>query len=207
MAIHGSINTFYCGWLLTGNAAGNYDSHSEIPPVPSDQARNFTVDDNIRDLISTGDIGTDSTVLTPIVNPDYISGVDIYVGGSAGVIQTAGAFAGNVDVVNDPNIAPLTGPQDEFDQLSEIVRAGRARHRCGFNNDTLAKAQYLGYAAGGVVGVNGTLNDIGLTPDLVDYYAVPLLAGQTVTAHKPTRPIRSSPRRSCTPACSIRMAV
>lgn len=229
--VQGSINTFYCGWLLTGDA-GNAGYGTVTNP------QNFRVDGDIRSLIVKGGIGADTVVTGPTgiaqnATGDYASGFDMYVGGSLGVVRTGDSLLGNVRVAHAPDpTVPLLGIQ----QYEDETRSDGLLQDAGFfsnypfaqanpalpgvpggfattynfaafdpfdvgllggdafvQNDTFDTAQYLGSlptTVGGknsAISVNGVLEaarvTINGTPvnDFTDYYAVPLMAGQTIT--------------------------
>jgi hypothetical protein len=177
--IGGSIDQFYCGWLLTGNAGGE-DAVNEITDPD-----NFFVAGDIRDLIVLDSIGTetDSTLNTP----NYVTGFDMLVGGTIGEVQTYDSLIGNVNAEDLSTAPTLTSDQQEVEfrhnytgsdsYFDEDELGGQA----DFNNDTFATPQYLGADSNGTTTVDGTLQNAAGLGDLVDYYAVPLLAGQTIT--------------------------
>lgn len=176
--IGGSIDEFYAGWLLTGNAGGENAVNDVTDPD------NFYVAGDIRDLIVMGSIGTESDA--GLNSPDYVSGFDMLVGGTIGEVQTYDSLIGNVNAEDLSTAPTLTSDQQEVEfranytgsdsYFDEDELGGSA----DFNNDTFATAQYLGADSTGTTTVDGTLQRANPETDVVDYYAVPLLAGQTI---------------------------
>lgn len=186
--IHGSIDQFYAGCLLTGNADGEADLG--IVSFP----QNFNVDGELRNLIVNGPIGTNTDVYTLPGIPQYVTGFDIHVGGRVGQIVTGDSLVGAVDVTNSPSAANLDalpqneiefrGPATGFDPWDAAMLGGNGIPV--LLNDTFDSPQYLAVDSSGTATVNGVLQtqpDIPPAPagDYSDYYAVPLMAGQTVT--------------------------
>ena len=183
--IGGGIDTFYCGWLLTGNGNGEAADNTITDP------QNFTVAGDIRNLDVMGSIGTIDDGGGK--NPAYMTGFDMYVAGTIGNVRT---FAGTAAIVGSINAANLTGvPNDGTAQTKVNIQTGVdyfANDVLGgnalFDNLTFATPQYISNAYDAAQGtdndvvVDGTLYDTTPTPlDRVDYYAVPLMAGQTIT--------------------------
>lgn len=196
--IHGSIQLFYAGWLLTGNARGTLFGTS----VLSD---NFNVDGDIQTLLTNGSVGTNTdTGLTDLGVPNYLTQFNMHVGGRAGMIKSLDSFVGSVDVTNSPTAPNIDGTQtvqldvrggggfDPWDAPGiagnvGVDPAGNVGATFGgdplVNDTTFAGAQFLGTLdADGHVQVTGTNQAIMNNNKPVDYYAVALLAGQTVTA-------------------------
>ena len=177
--IRGSINLFYTGWLLTGNALG-------VITVGANVRDNFNVDGDIRTLLVNDCIGTDTdSGLMDLGAPHYLAGFSMHVGGTAGMIKSLDSFVGNVDVSHSAAAPNLDGLQ--FQQLD--VRGGNPWDTATFGTDgkfndtTFAGAQFLGTIdSSGDVQVTGATQAIINNNKPVDYYAVPLMAGQTVTA-------------------------
>jgi hypothetical protein len=183
--IGGAINNFYAGWLITGNANGETG-----PNVVSDP-QNFKVGGDIRNLYSMGSIGTEEGTATITgTTPDYLSGFDMYASGTIGNVQSFGSIVGAINAAN------LTGvPNNGADQTeTEFLNNGEdyfANDELGgnadFQNDTYATPQYLSNGYNTTLNtdtdivVDGTVQDDSTNQDKVDWYAVPLLAGQTIT--------------------------
>lgn len=194
----GSIDTFYAGVLLTGNAAGQGQNAPDVP-------LNFVVGGDIRNLITMSSIGASND--DGLDEPTYLTGFDMSVGGKVGQIWANDSILGNVGVINSslapklPATALAPGEIEirPIDTDAEGVNFEQGRLLVVGNdpadlpenidqlfwNDTLDTAQILGPVSTGVanepdvVRVSGEV-DFGVD-DLVDFYAVPLLAGQTVT--------------------------
>ncbi len=185
--IAGSIHTFYAGSLLTGQSVGQSLGGPERPG-------NFNVDGDIRTLITASSIGTHAG--TNGTEPVYMSGFDMVVGGTVGEIWTINSFLGTVEVVNDL-FAPgfdmvfheMEGRATSGDPLADVQSAwlagllydGTER----FYNDTWATATILGTLRGDGDGaafttISGVLFDTPEAQDYLDYYAISLMAGQTV---------------------------
>ena len=226
--IHGSIDQFYCGWLITGDATGGTYSTG----IFSNASINFLVDGDIRNMYVLGPIGTDptygadqnsalnettpgggtaptgTTTGSPIDNPSYKTGFNMFVGGTLGQIRVGGSIIGAVNVAhtattpattlfpieNEAEYLPTNAEKNAqggggpgglaFGGLSawdDVQMGGNAF----FGNDTfltdevLASLPTVDNAPGSVEAVNGTL--MTGRGDGEDYYGVPLLAGQTIT--------------------------
>ncbi|MDB5171516.1 MAG: hypothetical protein JWN51_289 [Phycisphaerales bacterium] len=180
--IAGNIDTFYAGWLLTGNTLGEGQGNVSDPG-------NFTVGGDIRNLITTASIGTDSDA--GLINPAYVTGFDMHVGGTLGQVHTFDSLIGNVNVNADPAAPNLTYAYNEveFRVLTNPWDAGILSGSGIFNNDTFQTPQFVGAlpaTQGGLpsmVSINGTLQAVNRDGfrDYTDYYGVSLMAGQTVT--------------------------
>lgn len=226
--IHGSIDQFYCGWLITGDATGGTYSSG----IFSNASINFLVDGDIRNMYVLGPIGTDptygadqnssiaefnpgatgggTTTGPPLDAPSYDTGFNMYVGGTLGQLRVGASAIGNFVVAhtattpatalfpveNEAEYLP-TGPEKNhtgtggpaqlaFAGLSawdDVEMGGNAL----FSNDTFQTAEMLSSlptvtnGPGSVETVNGQLQASQGRNDYVDYYGVPLLAGQTIT--------------------------
>lgn len=187
--LHGSINTFYAGWLLTGNTNGELEPGSTRVV---DDVGNFTVHGDIRNLLVHSSIGTDSDAA--LGAPTYVTGFDMHVYGNLGQVHTFDSLIGNVNVMQSPSAQAITSVQSEVETVSTALYpwdAGILSPGANpsddpmFSNDTFATAQYLGAIATSVNGapsadvVDGAMQmSLG---DFADYYGVPLMAGQTIT--------------------------
>lgn len=220
--IHGSIDQFYCGWLITGDATGGTYS-----TAPFSNGINFLVDGDIRNLYVLGPIGTDPTYGAnqgssiaqagtgagtaggpALDTPTYDTGFNMYVGGTLGQIRDGGSAIGTFVVAHTATTATTTflpnfqneaeyiptpaeknaqgGGPGQFGGLSawdDVELGGNAL----FQNDTFQTAEILASLPSTVNGpgtaesVNGQLFASVNRNDYVDYYGVPLMAGQTVS--------------------------
>lgn len=203
--ISGSINLFYAGQIWTGDARGlDYRSAPNFP-------RNFDVAGDLRNLVTVGSIGTDAINDTDLEKVDFKTGFDLRVGGRLGQVMTKDSFLGAIDVANSPAfVGPGTAmPEvevrgiprkddqsffegDEFSFDPRQATPGLGDNPI-FNNDRLATAQYIGTARSSTFGgrvlaqVWGGLNGDAQVNDNVDYYAMGLLAGQTVEVQLSSR--------------------
>ena len=189
VTIHGSINQFYAGWIVTGNSFGEIDTG--VVTVPD----NFQVDGDLRDLITPGSIGTDDSNngLLATGKPRYSSGFDMHVGGRIGQINTQTNFLGSLSVTNNNPAAGLPAGtiENEIENrgpaLADFWDTGTLGTPSGGSaaaymaNDTFNTAQYVGADSNGNILISGTLQSTNIIRDFVDYYAVPLMAGQVVT--------------------------
>lgn len=189
VSIHGSINQFYAGWIVTGESSG--ESDTGIVTVP----QNFSVDGDLRDLISAGSLGTDDSNdgLLATGKPRYSSGFDMHVGGRIGQINTQTNFLGSLTVADSnplqglPSATPEIEVEERGSGNSDFWDAGILGTPSGgtaapfLNNDTFNTAQYVGADSNGNILISGTLQSTAAIADYVDYYAVPLMAGQVVT--------------------------
>jgi len=188
--IGGSVGRFYAGWIITGNINGL--GITQANPTPN----NFRVAGDIGELITVAPIGTAAVAPDPL-ETTYRTGTDIVVGGRIGTIRTGGDILATLRANNARvrTTLPLVQAETETRLVPTGVapevaagiafQAGRIQNAL-FNNDTFATAQRLRFGSNpdgspsGAVTVNGTLE---ATPqggnDTVDYYALPLLAGQS----------------------------
>ncbi|MGE5611142.1 MAG: hypothetical protein ACM359_17965 [Bacillota bacterium] len=177
VTIGGSMDLFYAGQLLTGDANGVMD-------VPD----NFHVKGDLQNLVVKTVIGSQTG--GDLDNPTYLSRVHINVDGRLGQIRTYDSFVGSVSVLGGTVTSPWTTYQNEVEKRG----AGAAgRFLDGyladgtFFNDTFETAQFVGSINSDQLGDNsvnilGTLNavDADNNRDWFDYYGVGLYAGQTV---------------------------
>jgi hypothetical protein len=180
--IQSSIQTFYAGWLLTGDANG-------VTAGTITNPSNFAVGGDIRNLLVTGPIGTTAGDLTGSA-PSYLTGFDMVVQGSIGQIQTLAPgdspIVGSINAYNLPGVAGLTSPQlqTEFDTNDPFGGFDQGE-LAGIDNNSFNSPQYLGSIdssdidQNNVAYVSGTLN--ATTGNSSDFYAVALMAGQTIT--------------------------
>jgi len=187
--IHGTVHgTFYGGAMLTGASAGQFDFSP--PTFPA----NFYVDGDLQSLVSGSSFGTNTDVDT--ANPIYYTGFDLMVGGRAQQIWALNSFAGTFDIVNSgameggaTSIQEIEGRFDVADEWLGLNGYGRARLTDGtdrFFNDTFDTAQTVGSLRNPVAGepaftrIEGVLDAFLTTGDVVDYYSLALMAGQTI---------------------------
>ncbi|HEX8525067.1 MAG TPA: hypothetical protein VF669_22640 [Tepidisphaeraceae bacterium] len=200
----GSMKLFYAGALLTGDArgqrslltGGSFPQPVGVPQLPN----NFFVGGDLRDLVVLGNIGTNGRQANPD-EPIYVTGTDIQIHGRSNQIRAFGSEIARVVVHNDPKAPRITAGQQELERRGDYLPdenfpAGgdETDFEFGllgkeeFNNDTFDTPQFLGVfnskkLGNDVISVNGLLNEVLDAPDkdIVDYYALPLMAGQTIT--------------------------
>ncbi|NLF32338.1 MAG: hypothetical protein GX591_15790, partial [Planctomycetes bacterium] len=187
--ISGSVELFYAGWLITGHTEGLVEEQ------PITFVDNFHVGGDLRNFITVGAIGSaggsddDDAV-------SYVTGADFRVGGKVGQIFSLDSISTLVDVENQGSTTNY-GRWDvwpEIELQSNLILVEEARrvsawlqfrlHRnSDFYNDSFDTAQYLGTSRGsapdGIEGV--TVNGVLEVDEALDYYALSLMAGQTVT--------------------------
>jgi hypothetical protein len=202
----GSIKTFYCGALLTGDARGQRSVQNgavfEPPGVPQ-IPNNFYIGGDLRDLIVMGSIGTNA----PQPNPDepiYVVGTDVEIHGRSNQIRSFNMILAKTWVHNDPKAPKLGSAMEELERratylpseffaipggdVTDFENGVLGDRQPNFNNDTFDTPQFLGVFNSKKLGANaiqvdGIVNEIPDAPDkdIVDYYALPLMAGQTIT--------------------------
>jgi hypothetical protein len=193
--IGGSINNFYAGNVLTGDARGL--PFPNVLPTTNGGKRvsNFTVGGNIHSLLVGGSIGTNTDA--GLDAPDYNTGFDMRVGGIIGQIAVRDAFMGGVDAIHGRvssefgvNVGEVEGRNDFSGRLG--TPAETAGWSSGFlegsnqvYNNTFDQPQilpsFVGRRGRSNVVLTGQLVDDAIGADFVDYYAMPLLAGQDLT--------------------------
>lgn len=187
----GGFDIFYAGWLITGETGGQ----GEAPPSIED---NFYVASDLRNLIVSDSIGTndDTGADGDPTKPQYMSGFDLNVGGKLGYMLTLDSLIGWVDVGNQDvfSAEPMSSIQSEVEKnpLNEDGNEGILFQRFelyrddgAFYNETFYTPQYLATARGTTLGADEEIIVSGYlyseeAGDMVDYYAVGLMAGQTV---------------------------
>ena len=185
----GSINQFYCGWLLTGDARGL------VAGTPIERPQNFRAGGDIRDLYVLDSIGSHTGAGNAA--PTYLTGFDLQAGGNVGHIRTGDSLLGAFQVRNQPEEDPTIGidvVQTEIElktnpQFAPAWDQFEFTGNAFFTNDSFDNPEYRGtinsLGQGDIVRAAGTLQHTqpATSPqDWVDYYAVPLLAGQTIQA-------------------------
>ncbi len=188
--IGGSIETFYCGDLLTGNANGQSEVDSIDPG-------NFFVQGDMRNLLVMGSIGTDGlTNTTPDrASPHYLSGTDIVVHGRVGQIRAGDDDVATATVYNDNTGLGLRTRQQEIEvqdpagvnrgQFTEFENGQFGDGQAFFDNSTFDSAQMLGSinskdTGNNSVQVNGLYQWVNKVADPADFYSVALMAGQSI---------------------------
>ena len=188
--IGGSIETFYCGDLLTGTTNGQPEG------TPADPG-NFYVQGDMRNLLVMGSIGTDGvSASTPDrTSVHYWAGTDIVVHGRVGQIRAGGADVATATVYNDNAGLGLRTRQQEIEVLdpagvnrgefTEFQNGQFGDDQAFFNNNTFDSAQFLGsinskQTGNNSVQVNGLYQWVDKVDDEADFYAIPLMAGQTI---------------------------
>jgi hypothetical protein len=187
-----STELVYVGWLATGYAEGlnRFQTNQSQAPFVQD---NFRVNGELRNLITSGPVGTDD--ISSGNEPRYRTGVDIQVTGQIGWIQGLDGFTGSIQVENSRDVPRLDGrPTLELEVPGDFLEDGEAfaqgmlKKGDTWLNDSFETAQYvgtqqdggrLGIGVDGVV-ISGTLFANADTEDFRDWYAVPLMAGQTI---------------------------
>jgi hypothetical protein len=193
--IGGSINNFYAGNIWTGDATGIPFPSGGTGISGGKRVSNFTVGGNIHSLLVGGSIGTNTD--TGLNTPDFNTGFDMRVGGIIGQVAVRDAFMGGIDAIHGRvtsefgvNVAEVEGRNDFSARLGTPGEpAGWARGVLeGSNlvyNNTADQSQilpsFIGRRGRSSVVVTGQLVDDAFGADFVDYYAMPLLAGQDAT--------------------------
>jgi len=161
--------------------------------------------------VTIGAIGTDAIDDGNIEEVDFKTGFDLHVGGRLGQIMTKDSFLGAVDVDNNSSfIGPGTAIQEievrgqpkrfseSFFEGNEFLAdprlaAGSLGDNPIFNNDSPDTAELVGTIRSATFGgrvlaeIDGELNAAANVNDHRDYYAMALLAGQTVEVQLQSR--------------------
>ncbi len=187
----GNLNQFYAGGIFTGQSTGGSPTQGPTPgsaPTPTTNPSgridpgNFSVAGDLRALVTTGEVGTDGLPLPAgegnnsndraILN--YVTNVDLTVGGTLGELDVGGDFGGTTEVAHNPVVsgqaAAGTGTTDvvgdtadqteiealgpaNADQALELAFSGLVANdpsdvwllgELNIANGTLATAQILG---------------------------------------------------------------
>ena len=192
VSIGGSMNVFACGELLTGDATGTFASS-----LPSTSPDNFHVKGDLRDLVVAGCIGTGTGA--DLDNPAYLTRFELKVDGRLGQVRTYDSFTGRVTVLGDQGVSTDTLVENEIETRGLEPGTSTAGALltvpsfdngdltdATFNNDTPDTAQYLGTFTSAELGKNDAIQVRGVLAasnkiqDFADYYAVALMAGQTI---------------------------
>ena len=177
----GSVDQFYAGNILTGDTRGGALQVND----------NFRVDGDLRDLVVLGSVGTmEEGEGNPLDRPRYLTGFDLLVVGQLGQFNARGNIYGG-GRINASSRNEIRTPQFEVESRGDLVWDGGYVDTDQFFNDTFATPQYIGTIDDDDIRVRGTLHAIDDDDfdDFVDYYAIPLLAGQTVSARIESIPL------------------
>ncbi|MBC7782657.1 MAG: hypothetical protein H7144_02365 [Burkholderiales bacterium] len=193
--IAGSLDTFYAGNVLTGNAGGLVGIG--IGTLP----RNFFVGGDLRNLLVDGSIGTnavDPALPNVTFKSLYRTGADVYVGGKLGNVRVAGHMLASVEVANAASAATsITTPYAEVHETalaaeqdvntffaSALFPRGGRLTNVSLSNDTIGDfgSSYTSALTGaaGSLEFTGEINTQGAVADTIDNYSLPLMGGQTV---------------------------
>jgi hypothetical protein len=191
VTIRGSMISFYCGQLMTGMTEGQTEGS---PLAPG----NFYVEGDIRNILVKGSIGIEGVASTweGRAAPTWFTGVDFDIRGKAGQIRTGDDYYATATVRNTNVGNGLRLRQQEIEfrrpttlqgQFTEFENGQFGDNEGFFDNDTFETAQFLGSINNKSTGansiwVNGLLQwqPAAQVNDRADYYAVPLMAGQTI---------------------------
>lgn len=173
----GSLDFHYAGLVLTGDSDGPTVGGSVLYPM------NFQVAGDLRDLYVATHAGATAEPNGSTATGQ--SGLDLYVGGRLGQMDIAGSLVGAM-TVRDLENAPGLGENDRLQLERETaVDIDGLDLSAVVGNGSIDTAQHLGSivavdpADPDVVHVSGR-HDFS-AGDTIDYYAVHLLAGQTIT--------------------------
>jgi hypothetical protein len=187
--INGSANMLYAGDFLTGDARGLLSSDSAGSVLG-----NIYVTGDLRNLITASTFG--STDAAPGTSPDYLTGFSTAIGGHLGQMESIDAYIGAQTSVSGTEEGSSAAIQEVEDRRG--TPTGDASYFQGFNggapslgdsplfdNDTYQTAQFVGTAQNNALGTNEaaviTGEVRGVAADTIDYYAMGLMGGQTVT--------------------------
>ncbi len=187
--INGSANMLYAGDFLTGDARG-----LSINDSAGTVLGNIYVTGDLRNLITASTFGSTDTL--PGSSPDYLTGFSTAIGGHLGQMESIDAYVGAQTSVSGTNPGSSEDIQEVEDRRG--TPTGDASYFQGFqsgapslgdsplfNNDTYQTAQFVGTAQSNALGSNEaaviTGEVRGVAADTIDYYAMGLLGGQTVT--------------------------
>ncbi len=196
LSFSGSVGTFYAGWILTGTIDGL--GVTAVNPTPG----NFHVAGNLHDLVTAAPIGgTGVTFATTNngVSSGYVTGTDITVAGRIGAIHSSSDILATIRATGTSIADGFTGGQTELaDEAVAIApqtqaalqginfQAGLLNNPSLYNN-TQATAQALypalnadGSSSGTAI-VNGILQNANPETNSIDFYSIPLMAGQKIT--------------------------
>jgi hypothetical protein len=191
VTVPGTINSVYAGNMWTGDARGlllgDAVVNSRGKKVP-----NFNIGGNLHSLLVGGSVGTHDG--SGLDRPTFVTGFVAQVGGIVGELNTRGDWIGAVNVVHGRassefgvNVLEVEG-RTEFSDVIGDAAAWRLGYLDGSPlvlNDTYNTPQilpsFLGRRGRSSVVANGRLVADNVVQDTVDYYAMPLIAGQSLT--------------------------
>ncbi|HEX3358040.1 MAG TPA: hypothetical protein VHS31_13795, partial [Tepidisphaeraceae bacterium] len=187
--LNGNTNLLYAGDFLTGDAEGR-----SINDSAADVLGNIYATGDLRNLITASTFG--STDVAPGNAPTYLTGFSVAVGGHLGQMESIDAYVGAQTSVSGTEAGSGAPIQEIEDRRG--TPTGSATYFQGFqgaepslgdsplfNNDSYQTAQFIGTAQNNAFGsdevaiVNGEVR--GVPADTIDYYAMGLLGGQSVT--------------------------
>ncbi len=132
--VSGSIDTFYAGWLLTGDATNGgdwlvpdaIDNVAASAGAGTDSAEdenyfhdNFFVGGDVRNVLSLTDIGTDGVIQAGNIVPDDVSDTEILALGRIGDVDASGGTVLAVVHAEDQDFGPTladSSPLSDFEQ-------------------------------------------------------------------------------------------
>ena len=185
--VGGALGTLYAGDLLLGDTIGLFGTDTPLLP------NNLFIGGDFRNLLVAGDIGTAGEGVTA-GKYSYRTGADIRVGGQMGNVQVAGDFLASIEVINSPDFSGNLKPITPFTEVEYVLvgdeSAGDAFldgniSLAAFSNDALTSRQYGSSHGSTITGFQQSLDFTGQLDtengDNIDFYSLPLIAGQTVT--------------------------
>ena len=174
--LQGAANTFYAGQILTGDSGGI----GLTDPVSA--IDNFAVNGDLRRLVTGASIGTIDPTLG---GPSYRTGFQLAVSGKLGHLSTRESLLGTAGVLGSERVSTLQGGQPETEGGGGAAAfEGFSLSDARFSNNTFDTPEYInsffssGRRFGEQAQVFGNLSLPG--GDGVDYWAMPLLAGQQI---------------------------
>lgn len=186
-----SYDEYYYRYTKYLNDTYNYNLPLPSRTMPRN-AENFVVKGDLRDLIVKGAIGARANGAQ---SPDYVTRFESRIAGRVGQVRSYDAIYGQVYVGGATNVPSITTPQVELeyridgDSQGDYFTQGYLVSNT-FYNDSRAAAQYLGSISSASMGQNNVVQVQGILDavddqanvyhDWADYYAVGLMAGQTV---------------------------
>ena len=200
--VAGSANILYAGNWLTGDAQGRLatDPGGDLDP-------NVLVGGDVRAILSDSFFGTTGGGYSGSAAPTYLTDFNVAVGGKLGEIRSIDSTLATGIYVSDTSQGtgldmqeiedrrfPAPNPNADESYFQGFAGAQPSLgDTTDFFNDTFATPQYLSTGLSRAIGndqvvaVDGQLN--GRAGDTADFYAVGLLAGQTVTAQLIASPL------------------
>jgi hypothetical protein len=188
--VPGSMQTLYAGWLLAGQSSGMANKFS-FSVIGDGVFGAVSIGGDIATIASLGTIGSDSAVGGPALH--YSTGFNVHVGGQLGQIISKQDFVGTVNVDNDPNSPDMPA------SVGQARGTGGGTFAGGFltgspawDSQDFSTPQFVGtlnnndpdrVEIDGIALQSPTSVPPAPPPPAItaDWYAIPLLAGQTVT--------------------------